>query len=69
MNKMMTIEELKRQMLETKNKMQDEFIDKLLDQIEHYNDKANRRDYVPTEHEKEVFSKIATIIINMAKWF
>lgn len=69
MNKMMTIEELQKQMKENKDKMQNEFIDKLLDQIEHYNDKANRRDYVPTDHEKEVFSKIATIIINMTKWF
>lgn len=69
MNKMMTIEELQKQMKENKDKMQNEFIDKLLDQVEHYNDKANRRDYVPTDHEKEVFSKIATIIINMTKWF
>lgn len=65
----MTIEELKKRMKETTDKMQNDFIDKIYDEIEHLNEKANRKDYEPTEHEREVFGKIATIITNMMKWF
>lgn len=65
----MTIKELQRQMKETKDKMQNEFIDKIYDSIEHLSNKANKKDYEPTQHEREVFNKINTIISNMMKWF
>ena len=56
-------------MKENKDKAQNEFIDKIYDSIEHLCNKANKKDYVPTNHEKEVFSKIATIIKDMERWF
>lgn len=65
----MTIEELKKAMQETKAKQQNEFIDKLLDTVENLLDKANKKDYEPTQHEREVFKQIYTIIINMNNWF
>lgn len=65
----MTLEELQKQIKENKDKMQNEFIDKIYDSVEHLNNKANRKDYEPTDHEREVFGKIATIINNMMKWF
>ena len=40
----MNIEELKKRMKETQDKMQNEFIDKVYDEIEHLNEKANRKD-------------------------
>ena len=65
----MDIEELKKRMKETQDKMQNEFIDKVYDELKHLNEKASRKDYEPTEHEKEVFGNIATIIAYMMKWF
>lgn len=68
-NKKMTQEELQKQMRENLDKMQDEFIDKLEENISWLCEKANKKDYIPTVHEKQTFEKIFNIINNMAKWF
>ena len=65
----LTMEELMKQMQESKAKMQNEFIDKIHDMVEHLSEKANKKDYNSTNHEREVFNKIKTIINNMANWF
>lgn len=65
----MTKEELEKRMKEQKEKMQNEFIDKLLEQVEWLNEKANRKDYETTTHEQEVLSKICSIVNNMKTWF
>ena len=63
----MTREELQKKMKETQDKMQNDFIDKLYDEIEYLLEKFNRKDYEPTEHEREVFNKIHIIINNINK--
>lgn len=61
--------ELERQIKANKEKQQNDFIDKLEENVNWLLEKANRRDYEPTQHEKEVFGRIATIIDNMKNWF
>ena len=65
----MTKEELKRQLRANQEQIQNEFIDKILDSVEFLLEKANRRDYKPTDYEREQFGKIYTIITNMNNWF
>lgn len=65
----MTLEELKALRRKIEEKKQDDFIDKLFKDIEWLCEKANEKDYEPTVHEKEVFTKIVTIIDNMKTWF
>lgn len=65
----MTPEELKVLIRKAQEKQQDDFIDKLFKDIEWFCEKANEKDYEPTIHEKEVFTKIVTIIDNMKSWF
>jgi hypothetical protein len=65
----MNLQELKERQKELKDQMQNEFIERLLDNIEHLVEKANRKDYEPTEHERVTFNKIYNIIVNMSKWF
>lgn len=65
----MTPEELKSLIKKAQEKQQDNFIDKLFKDIEWLCEKANEKDYEPTVHEKEVFTKIVTIIDNMKAWF
>lgn len=67
--KELTLEELKKAMRENEEKQQEDFIDRLVDQIELLNEKAVRKSYVPTEHEREQFNKIYTIVTNMNNWF
>ena len=65
----MTKEELLKRLRANQEQIQNEFIDKILDSIEFLLEKANRRDYKPTNHEREQFSKIYNIINNMIRWF
>ena len=63
------MQELLKQIRATQEKTQNEFIDKLYDMVENLCEKANKRDYVATNYEREVFRKIYTIISNMNNWF
>lgn len=65
----MTKEEIMKRLRESQEQIQNEFIDKILDSVELLLEKANRRDYEPTEHERQQFGKIYTIITNMNNWF
>ena len=65
----MTKEELAKKLKENQDKAQNEFIDKLLEMVEYLCEKANRKDYVPTEHEFRTFGLIVRIIKNMNEWF
>ena len=65
----MTKEEVMRKLRESQEQIQNEFIDKILDSVEFLLEKANRRDYKPTDHEREQFGKIYIIIKNMNNWF
>lgn len=65
----LTKEELQQRMRELDEKAQNQFIDKIYNDIEWLCEKANRSDYVATEYEMQVFSKIYNIVVNMDKWF
>lgn len=65
----MNLEELKQKQKEIEEKMQNEFINKLYNDIEHLINKAIRKDYQPTVHEKEVLNKIHCMINDLVKWF
>ena len=64
-----TKQELETEMRKLKERMQNEFIDGLLEKVDLLLEKAVRADYEPTEHEREQFGKIVTIVRNMNKWF
>lgn len=61
--------EIKAKLKEIEEQNQNNFIDKLLNNVEYLLEKANRKEYQPTQHEREQFSKILTIINNMNNWF
>ena len=68
-NKIPTKEELLAEMKRIREVEQDRFIDKIADDVEFLNEKANSKLYEPTLHEKQQFERIHAIIANMAKWF
>ena len=49
--------------------MQDNAIDRLASDVEDLLNRANKKDYVPTLHEKQKFDYIVGILTNMSKWF
>ena len=64
-----SIEEAKRALRANEEKIQNEFIDRLVDQVEFLAEKAVRKSYEPTDHEREQFAKIHAIITDMNLWF
>lgn len=66
---MTDIEKAKALLREADERIQDEFIDDLLCKVEFLLDKASKKGYEPTEHERVQFGRIVTIIINMNLWF
>lgn len=65
----MDLQALQAEMKKTSDKMQNDFIDKLKNDVEWFCEKANKKDYQPTEHERIMFNEISNIIDNMKKWF
>ena len=65
----MTKEDVMKRLRESEEHIQNDFIDKVLDSVQLLLEKANCRDYKPTDHEREQFGKIYTIIVNMSNWF
>lgn len=61
------IEELKKALRETEEKIQNEFIDSLYDKVQFLLERAEKPSYQPTAHEMETVAKIAEII-NSIKW-
>ena len=66
---MTALEELLKAQKELNDKIQNEFIDGLVDKVEILLERANKKGYEPTEHERECFSRIYKIIVNMNQWF
>lgn len=66
---METKEQLMEEIRRLQDENQDKFIDELAERISYLCEKANRKSYEPTVHEKQVFSQIVTIIDNMKEWF
>jgi len=44
-------------------------IDNILSDVEKLLERANRKEYIPTNHERIQFERIRIIITNMADWF
>lgn len=65
----MTKEELKQAIRKNQETMQDQFIDKIFNDISYLCEKANSKTYEPTNHERIIFNEIKIIIHNMSKWF
>lgn len=61
------IEELKKALRETEEKIQNEFIDSLFDKVQFLLERSEKPSYQPTAHERETVAKIAEII-NSIKW-
>lgn len=66
---METKEQLMEEIRRLQDENQDKFIDELAERISYLCEKANRKSYEPTIHEKQVFSQIVAIIDNMKEWF
>ena len=65
----MDLQDLQHQLRANQEKMQNAFIDNILEKVECLLEKANRKNYEPTDYEREQVRKIATIINNMNNWF
>ena len=65
----MTKEELQQAIRRNQEKMQDDYIDKVYDEISYLCEKAISKEYEPTNHERFIFNEIKNIIDNMSKWF
>lgn len=65
----MTIEELMQAQKELNQKQQNDFIDKLADMVDNFVAKSNRKDYEPTDHERERFRQIHSNINDIIKRF
>lgn len=66
---MKTFEEMQQELKRLRQKQQDEFIDKLEQQIDWMIEKANDSSYQATDHERVVFNRIRQKLENMNKWF
>lgn len=62
-------EKLEKEIQEHKQKMQLDFTTDLLDRIEHYNNKALKKDYEPSNEERIQFNIMVNIFNNMKEWF
>ena len=63
------LEELQKRYRASLDQAQNDFIDKIYNDVEWLCEKANRKNYEPTQHERDTFGQIYTIIANMNKWF
>lgn len=66
--KELTKEQLAQQIKEHKQKMQLDFINDLLDRVEHYAEKTNKTAYEASQEERDKFRTILIIINNINKY-
>ena len=67
--RIMTKEECEEQLRKNRETMQEQFMEKILNDISYLNEKSNQKDYEPTDKERNMFGQIVTIVNNMNKWF
>ena len=65
----MTKEECEEQLRKNRETMQEQFMEKILNDISYLNEKSNQKDYEPTDKERNMFGQIVVIVNNMNKWF
>jgi len=61
--------ELKAQLRANKDKMQDDFIDKIYNDLTFLSELAIKDDYEPTDHERFILGKILFLVKDLNKWF
>lgn len=64
----LTKEELKKEMDELQEKIQLDFIERLLDMVEHYEEKVGKASYKVGMKEHEIFTRIRNIINSIDKY-
>lgn len=63
----LTAENLLKLMRKNEEKMQNEFIDRIYDAVDHLASKVSSSTYQFTQHERETFKKIETLINEVKK--
>lgn len=48
---------------------QNDFINRIFDDISHLQEKSFKSEYKPTDYERQQFAEIYKIIVGMNKWF
>ena len=61
----LTKESLQKQLRANEEKTQNEFANKVLQDIQWWNEKANRKDYKPTAEENQAFIQVLNIVNGM----
>ena len=69
MKKELTLEEMKAQLRANSEKAQNEFIDKIYNDLLWLSEKAIKKDYEPTDHERQRLANIKTLVNGMNEWF
>lgn len=65
----MTEQDIRAELRALAEERQDAFIDGLLEKVRLLAEKAVRKDYDPTVHEKQAFAEIVGIVDDMKGWF
>lgn len=60
----MTLEEMQQQ-LKQLQEVQESYVEDLLQKVQNYAEKTNKREYVATDKEKELFRQILIIVNNI----
>ena len=68
-SKELTKEEMADEIQKGKEKMQDDFIDKLNQDVDWLIEKTMKSSYRPTSYERTIFNQIRQKLENMNKWF
>jgi len=67
--KELTKEEMVEEINKGKEKIRNDFIDKLLEDVKWLQEKSFKTEYKPTDHERQQFAALYKIITGMNKWF
>lgn len=67
MEEELDVQALRKSLRKTQEKIQNDFINRIYDDVQFLGEKADRESYEPTAHERETVAKIAEII-NSIKW-
>ena len=67
--KELTKQDLEVEIRKSKDKMQNDFMDKLETDVDWLLEKAIKKDYVATQYERVVFDRIRKKLENMNGWF
>jgi hypothetical protein len=58
----MTLEEMQQQLKQLQAEAQESYVEDLLEKVQNYAEKTNKREYVATDKERETFRQILIIV-------